>query len=60
MQHNHDVAQVYIFGNYDGGVLEINIDEDIPNIMIGAVSYRPHGMLLLYSVFAGTGCSTNI
>lgn len=33
-------ANVIIYSNYDGGVIDINIDEDIPNLKIGVVSYR--------------------
>lgn len=33
-------ANVVIYSNYDGGVININIDEDIPNLKIGIVSYR--------------------
>jgi hypothetical protein len=30
-----------IFSNYDGGVLNINVDVNIPNLKIGVVSYEP-------------------
>ena len=33
-------ANVIIFSNYDGGTLNINIDQNIPNIKIGIVSYE--------------------
>ncbi|MEM8909783.1 MAG: hypothetical protein AAGD05_18185, partial [Bacteroidota bacterium] len=34
-------GNVVIFSNYDGGYLNINIDEDIPNLKIGIASYEP-------------------
>lgn len=30
-----------LFSNYDGGVLNINVDVNIPNLKIGVVSYEP-------------------
>lgn len=33
-------GNLIIYSNYDGGVLNINIDENIPNIKIGIVSYE--------------------
>jgi hypothetical protein len=33
-------ANVIIFSNYDGGTLNINIDQNIPNIKIGITSYE--------------------
>lgn len=33
-------ANVILFSNYDGGTLNINIDQNIPNIKIGIVSYE--------------------
>jgi PKD repeat protein len=32
-------GNLFIFSNYDGGVLNINVDLDIPDIRIGIVSY---------------------
>jgi Secretion system C-terminal sorting domain len=34
-------GNVILFCNYDGGTLNINIDEDIPDIRIGLCSYEP-------------------
>lgn len=33
-------GNVMIYSNYDGGVLDINVDVDIPNLIIGVVSYE--------------------
>jgi len=33
-------ARLVIFSNYDGGRLTINVDEDIPDLHIGVVSYE--------------------
>lgn len=33
-------SNVVLFTNYDGGILNINIDVDIPNLKIGVVSYE--------------------
>jgi len=33
-------ANVVLFSNYDGGVLNINVDVNIPNLKIGVVSYE--------------------
>lgn len=33
-------GNLVIYGNYDGGTLNINVDEDIPNLYIGLVSYE--------------------
>jgi PKD repeat protein len=33
-------GNIVIFSNYDGGVLYINVDVDIPNLKIGIVSYE--------------------
>src|SRR4051812_48308346 len=33
-------ANVILYSNYDGGVLNINCDVNIPNIKIGVVSYE--------------------
>ncbi|MDB5283064.1 MAG: hypothetical protein JWO06_2139, partial [Bacteroidota bacterium] len=30
-----------IFANYDGGILNINVDQNIPNLKIGVVCYEP-------------------
>jgi hypothetical protein len=33
-------SNVVLFTNYDGGILNINVDMDIPNLKIGIVSYE--------------------
>lgn len=33
-------SNVIIYSNYDGGALNINVDQNIPNLMIGVVSYE--------------------
>ena len=35
------LSKVYIFGNYDGGTLYLNVDQNISNINVGVVTYRP-------------------
>lgn len=34
-------GNIIIFSNYDGGFLNINIDDNIPDLKIGIVSYEP-------------------
>ena len=34
-------GNVVIFSNYDGGTLNINVDQDIPNLKIGICTYEP-------------------
>jgi hypothetical protein len=34
-------GNVVIYSNYDGGTLNINVDQNIPNLKIGIVSYEP-------------------
>lgn len=34
-------GNVILFSNYDGGTLNINIDENVPNIQLGLCSYEP-------------------
>ena len=34
-------ANIIIYSNYDGGVLNINVDQHIPNLKIGIVTYEP-------------------
>lgn len=34
-------GNVFIYVNYDGGVLNINVDQNIPNIKIGVCTYEP-------------------
>ncbi|MDZ4752210.1 MAG: gliding motility-associated C-terminal domain-containing protein [Flavobacteriales bacterium] len=36
----HPEGNLVIFSNYDGGTLNINCDQDIPNLLIGIVSYE--------------------
>ncbi|MFY9310038.1 MAG: hypothetical protein WAQ28_13410 [Bacteroidia bacterium] len=37
---NNAAGNLFIFSNYDGGALTINVDVNIPNIKIGIVSYE--------------------
>jgi hypothetical protein len=34
-------GNVVVFANYDGGVLNINVDQNIPNLKIGVCTYEP-------------------
>lgn len=34
-------GNIVIFSNYDGGVLNINVDQNIPNLKIGVCTYEP-------------------
>ena len=34
-------GNIVVFSNYDGGVLNINVDQNIPNLKIGVVTYEP-------------------
>ena len=34
-------GNIVIFANYDGGVLNINVDQNIPNLKIGICTYEP-------------------
>lgn len=34
-------GNIAIFANYDGGVLNINVDQNIPNLKIGVCTYEP-------------------
>lgn len=34
-------GNIVVFANYDGGVLNINVDQNIPNLKIGVVTYEP-------------------
>lgn len=38
---NNSAGNLFIFSNYDGGSLTINVDVNIANIKIGIVSYEP-------------------
>ena len=33
-------SNIIIYSNYDGGILNLNIDQNIPNLMIGVCSYE--------------------
>jgi hypothetical protein len=45
-------GNVAIFSNYDGGVLKINVDQNIPNLRIGIVSYEDDSVIIS-GAFAG-------
>src|ERR1051325_1100074 len=63
-----------IFSNYDGGVLHINVDQNIPNLKIGIVSYEDDSVIIsgafannvtavLYAGYYNSGnvnCATNV
>ena len=65
---------VAIFSNYDGGVLHINVDQNIPNLRIGIVSYEDDSVIIsgtfvnnvtavLYAGYYNSGnvnCATNV
>jgi hypothetical protein len=34
-------GNLFLFSNYDGGIVTINVDEDIPNLVIGISTYEP-------------------
>src|SRR4051812_20167209 len=34
-------GNIVIYSNYDGGVLNIDVDQNIPNLKIGVVTYEP-------------------
>ncbi len=34
-------GNMLLFANYDGGILNINMDQNIPNVKIGVLSYEP-------------------
>lgn len=34
-------AKLFLFSNYDGGIVTINVDQNIPNIIIGICTYEP-------------------
>ncbi|MEX1131925.1 MAG: hypothetical protein WEC15_01765, partial [Flavobacteriales bacterium] len=34
-------GNLFIFSNYDGGIVTINVDEDIPNLVIAICTYEP-------------------
>lgn len=39
-------GNIAIFANYDGGVLNINVDQNIPNLKIGVCTYEPVTIVL--------------
>jgi len=39
-QFCNTAGNVIVFANYDGGALNINIDEDIPDLHIGVCTYE--------------------
>ncbi len=45
-------GNVIIYSNYDGGVLNINVDQNIPNLKIGIVSYE-FARINIMGTFAG-------
>jgi hypothetical protein len=49
---NPNTGNVVIFSNYDGGVLKINVDQNIPNLRIGIVSYEDDSVIIS-GAFAG-------
>jgi Secretion system C-terminal sorting domain len=67
-------GNVILFSNYDGGILRINIDQDIPNINIGITSYEDDSVIIsgtyaanvtrvIYAGFYNSSnkhCATNI
>jgi hypothetical protein len=34
-------GNLFLVSNYDGGIVTINVDEDIPNLVIGISTYEP-------------------
>lgn len=34
-------AKLFLFSNYDGGIVTINVNQNIPNIIIGICTYEP-------------------
>lgn len=67
-------GNIAIFSNYDGGILQINVDQNIPNLKIGIVSYEDDSVIIsgafaanvtqvIYAGFYNSSnihCSTNI
>jgi len=45
-------GNVVVFSNYDGGYLNINVNENIPNLKIGVASYEPT-QVNIFGPFAG-------
>lgn len=61
-------GNIAIFSNYDGGILRINVDQNIPNLKIGIVSYEDDSVIISGTymanvtevVYAGYFNSSNI
>ena len=34
-------GNLIIYSNYDGGILTINVDQNIPNLKVGICTYEP-------------------
>ena len=43
---NNSAGNLFIFSNYDGGTLTIDVDVNIPNIKIGVVSYATSNIVI--------------
>lgn len=43
---NNAAGNLFVFSNYDGGTLTIDVDVNIPNIKIGVVSYAPSQIII--------------
>ena len=43
---NNSAGNLFIFSNYDGGTLTIDVDVNIPNIKIGVVSYETSNIVI--------------
>jgi hypothetical protein len=39
-------GNIAIYSNYDGGILQINVDQNIPNLKIGIVSYEDDSVII--------------
>ncbi len=61
-------GNIALFSNYDGGILRINVDVNIPNLKIGIVSYENDSVILTgpflsnvtQVVYAGYFVSSNV
>jgi hypothetical protein len=64
---NNPAGNLFIFSNYDGGYLTIDVDVDIPNIKIGVISYQNSSIVITGTyasnvtsvVWAGFGANDN-
>ncbi len=43
---NNSIGNLFVFSNYDGGTLNIDVDVNIPNIKIGVVSYAASQIII--------------